>query len=73
LLNDASMVYGAHGCDRQPLVEVPTLKRSDVVALEQALTTAYTHAFSAGRGLYPREFPVNERMKLLAKYPWMSR
>jgi hydroxyacylglutathione hydrolase len=72
LLDGASVVYGAHGCDQGPTVGVPILRRSDVTDLEQALTTAAAQNWTGGAGIYPRVFPVNERMKLLAKYPWMS-
>jgi glyoxylase-like metal-dependent hydrolase (beta-lactamase superfamily II) len=71
LLNDHSMIYGGHGCDSLPTVEVPVLRRSDVAALEEALLRADTRRWEGGKGWYPREISVNERMKLLAKYPWM--
>lgn len=71
VLNDASIVYGGHGCDRLPTVDLPVLHRSDVMALEQALASADSDAWRAGTGWYPREIAVNDRMKLLAKYPWM--
>ena len=71
LLNDDSIVYGAHGCDHLPLVDLPKLRRADVAALGGALASADTVSLTAGTGWYPREFAVNERMKLLAKYPWM--
>ena len=71
ILDGAATVYGGHGCDRLPRVELPVLHRSDVVDLERALASADTGGWRAGSGWYPREFAVNERMKLLAKYPWM--
>ena len=71
LLNDQSMIYGGHGCDLFPTVDVPVLRRSDVAALEEALRSADAQRWGGGRGWYPREIAVNERMKLLAKYPWM--
>jgi len=37
----------------------------------KALVLANTDGWRAGTGWYPREIAVNERMKLLAKYPWM--
>src|SRR5579872_6155232 len=37
ILNDASTVYGGHGCDRLPTVDLPVLHRADMAALEQAL------------------------------------
>ena len=70
-LNDASIVYGAHGCDRPPTVDLPVLHRADVVALEKALVLAGAGDWRDGTGWYPRDIPVNRRMKLLAKYPWM--
>lgn len=73
LLDEGSVVYGAHGCDALPSVKVPALNRADVRALRQALEAAAASAGPHGRGWYPREFPVNEHMTLLAKYPWMSR
>jgi hydroxyacylglutathione hydrolase len=73
ILNDRTQIHGAHGCDRPPLVDVPTLDRSDVLALSAALTRAATTAGPAGTGWFPRILPVNERMTLLATYPWMSR
>ena len=66
------MIYGAHGCDSLPRVEVPVLGRADLVSLEQALQAAAAAPGPRGRGWYPREFAVNARMTLLAKYPWMS-
>jgi len=71
ILNDASTVYGGHGCDRLPTVDVPVLHRADVAALEKALALAAAGDWREGTGWYPRDIPVNERMKLLAKFPWM--
>jgi hydroxyacylglutathione hydrolase len=71
VLNDASSIYGGHGCDHLPTVDVPILHRTDVVALQKALESADTAGWHAGTGWYPREIAVNDRMKLLAKYPWM--
>jgi hydroxyacylglutathione hydrolase len=70
-LNDESTVYGGHGCDRLPKVEVPVLHRSDVAALATALRTAASTPIGTSHGWYPRVFPVNDRMQLLAKYDWM--
>jgi hydroxyacylglutathione hydrolase len=72
LVDDQTLIYGAHGCDRLPAVELPVLRRRDVVDLESALAVAAAAGVSAGKGWYPREFVVNDHMKLLAKYPWMS-
>ena len=66
------LIYGAHGCDRLPTVDVPTLNRADAAALARALELAGTGARAAGSGWYPRRIPVNARMVLLAKYPWMQ-
>jgi hydroxyacylglutathione hydrolase len=71
MLNEESTVYGGHGCDRLPRVDIPTLHRSDVEALEKALVSADAGGWRAGSGWYPREIAVNDRMTLLAKYPWM--
>jgi hydroxyacylglutathione hydrolase len=71
LVNAQTLIYGAHGCDRLPTVDVPILSRADLVALTRALELAETGAWAAGTGWYPRRIPVNERMELLAKYPWM--
>jgi len=71
-LDETAAIYSAHGCDRLPTVEVPTLTRSDLADLERALVTADTAGWFDGQGWYPRRFPVNERMSLLAKYPWMQ-
>ena len=71
-LDESTTVYGGHGCEHLPNVEVPILHRSDVVDLEKALTAAQAGAPSAQSDWFPREIPVNTRMKLLAKYPWMS-
>ena len=65
-----SAVYGAHGCDRLPAVDVPLLRKQDVLDLGKALARA-DGSWTRGAGWYPRELPVNERMTLLAKYPWM--
>jgi glyoxylase-like metal-dependent hydrolase (beta-lactamase superfamily II) len=72
LLDSGSVVYGAHGCDPPPLVQVPVLDRADVSALGKALQSAAGSALPQDLQ-FPRVFPVNARMKLLAKYPWMSR
>jgi hydroxyacylglutathione hydrolase len=72
ILNDASTVYGGHGCDRLPAVDLPILHRPDVTALQKALGLASAGDWRDGTGWYPRDIPVNERMKLLAKYPWMG-
>lgn len=71
-LDDDSTVYGAHGCDRLPLVDLPILRKADVLALGRATAAAGRHGEAVGHGIYPREIPVNQKMKLLAKYPWMS-
>lgn len=71
VLNADSTVYGGHGCDQLPKVDIPVLRRADIVALDQALERADTAGAAAGSGWYPREIAVNERMQLLAKYPWM--
>jgi len=71
ILNDASTVYGGHGCDRLPTVDLPVLHRADIAALEKALVVATAGDWRDGTGWYPRDIPVNERMTLLAKYPWM--
>jgi hydroxyacylglutathione hydrolase len=73
MVNDQTKIYGAHGCDRPPLVDVPTLNRSDVGALAAALAQAAAAAGPVGTGWFPRILPVNGRMTLLATYPWMSR
>lgn len=72
LLDAGSRVYGAHGCDVPPRVEVPVLDRADVGALGRALEAAAGSPLPDGLS-FPRQLPVNSRMKLLAKYPWMSR
>jgi glyoxylase-like metal-dependent hydrolase (beta-lactamase superfamily II) len=72
ILNDGSAVYGGHGCDRLPTVDLPVLHRADIAALEQALASASAANWREGTGWYPRDIPVNERMRLLAKYPWMQ-
>ncbi len=71
ILNDASTVYAGHGCDRLPLIDLPIMHRTDVVALKNALTLAAAGNLRDGTGWYPRNIPVNARMTLLAKYPWM--
>jgi hydroxyacylglutathione hydrolase len=71
MLNDGATVYGGHGCDRLPKVDVPALNRTDVVMLEKALTLASAGARRDGTGWYPRVIPIDDRMQLLAKYPWM--
>jgi glyoxylase-like metal-dependent hydrolase (beta-lactamase superfamily II) len=73
MIRDSTRVYGAHGCDRPPRVDVPTLARSDVAALAAALESAATTSGRLGTGWFPRVVPVNERMTLLATYPWMAR
>jgi len=70
-VNDETAIYGAHGCDRLPKVEVPLLHRSDVQALASALRTAASTPIGIAHGWYPRVFPVNDRMQLFAKYDWM--
>jgi len=71
ILNDASIVYGGHGCDRLPVVDLPVLHRADVAALQKALALAAIGNWRDGSGWYPRDIPVNARVRLLAKYPWM--
>jgi len=73
MVNDQTRIYGAHGCDRPPLVDVPTLNKSDVGALAAALAQAAATDGPVGTGWFPRILPVNGRMTLLATYPWMSR
>jgi glyoxylase-like metal-dependent hydrolase (beta-lactamase superfamily II) len=72
-LRTDTVVYGAHGCDDAPAVDVPRLTRNDVQDLARALAGAATSGAPVGAGLYPRQLPVNGRMTLYAKYPWMSR
>jgi hydroxyacylglutathione hydrolase len=71
VLDEHSVIYGAHGCDSLPTA-VPVLRRADVVALGKALVSADSTWGGNSTGWYPRELAVNGRMKLLAKYPWMS-
>ena len=71
LLGEHSLIYDAHGCDPLPQVEVPILHPQDVTDLERALSGAATSALG-GRGLFPRKFPVNAHLQLLATYPWMA-
>ncbi len=73
MVDDQTQIHGAHGCDRPPLVEVPTLSRSDVRALGAALALAASSDGPLGAGWFPRVIPVNERMSLMATYPWMAR
>ncbi len=73
MVDDQTQILGAHGCDRPPLVDVPTLSRSDVRALAATLELAANSAGPLGSGWFPRVIPVNERMTLLATYPWMAR
>jgi hydroxyacylglutathione hydrolase len=70
LVNPETIIYGAHGCDRLPKVDVPVLTQADLAALAHALADAEGSA-PAESGWYPRHIPVNDRMTLLAKYPWM--
>jgi glyoxylase-like metal-dependent hydrolase (beta-lactamase superfamily II) len=73
IVNDKTQIHGAHGCDRLPNVDIPTLGLADVEALQKALAMA---AFSNGRlgaGWFPRVVPVNGRMRLFATYTWMAR
>ena len=70
-LGEDAAVYGGHGCDRLPTVEVPALRRSDVLALAKSLELADEAGWRAGTGWFPREIAVNDRMRLLAKYRWM--
>jgi hydroxyacylglutathione hydrolase len=72
LVNDQTLIYGAHGCDRTP-VDVPTLNRADVGSLQNALLLAASSNSAIGGGWFPRVLPVNERMTLSATYPWMAR
>jgi glyoxylase-like metal-dependent hydrolase (beta-lactamase superfamily II) len=72
LLNPEAAIYGAHGCDRLPKVDVPVLTQGDLKALAGALALAAGGAGGAGQGWYPRHIAVNDRMTLLAKYPWMA-
>lgn len=69
-VDEATRIHGAHGCDPLPRVEVPVQGRADVIALGQALAAAAGSARGSG-DWYPRRLPVNGRMTLLAKYPWM--
>jgi len=73
MVDEQTEIYGAHGCDRPPRVDVPRLTRSDVQSLALALTRAATTEGPIGTGWFPRTLPVNERMTLMATYPWMSR
>jgi hydroxyacylglutathione hydrolase len=71
LLNDRTAIYGAHGCDKLPAVDVPMLRRADLVDLARSLAAAAA-ASGGGKGWYPRILTVNQRLTLLAAYPWMS-
>jgi hydroxyacylglutathione hydrolase len=71
MVNDQTQVHGAHGCDRPGVADVPTLTRADLGALATALSQAAATAGPLGKGWFPRTVPVNDRMILLAKYPWM--
>ena len=65
---EALVVYGAHR-DKAP--GVPALAKSDLADLERALL-AIKAGQEAGEGTYPRVFPVNERMTLLAEPRWLQ-
>ena len=71
LVNPDTLIFGAHGCDRLPRVDVPVLHQSDLTALASSLELADAGGGAAGPGWYPRRIAVNDRMTLLAKYPWM--
>ncbi len=73
MVDGQTKFHGAHGCDRPPLVDVPTLSRADLRALGVALTLAAGTSGPLGSGRFPRIIPVNDRMTLLATYPWMAR
>ena len=73
MIDDQTRIHGAHGCDRPPLVDVPTLSRSDVRALGVALELAAGRPGPLGNGWFPRTIPVNDRLTLKATYPWMAR
>ncbi len=73
MVDDQTKFHGAHGCDRPPLVDVPTLTRADVRALGDALALAANSAGPLGHGWFPRVVPVSQRVTLLATYPWMAR
>ncbi len=73
IVDGRSQILGAHGCERLPSVNVPALTRNDLLALETALTRAAATEGRAGEGWFPRVLPVDDRMVLKAKYPWMSR
>ncbi len=73
MVDDQTKFHGAHGCDRPPLVDVPTLSRADVRALGAALALAAGTSGALGSGWFPRIIPVNDRMTLMATYPWMAR
>lgn len=72
IVDDGTGIYGAHGCEHLPVVDLPLLARADLMDLARALALA-AGGSRAGSGWFPREIPVNARMTLLAKYPWMSR
>jgi glyoxylase-like metal-dependent hydrolase (beta-lactamase superfamily II) len=71
--DDQTKFHGAHGCDRPPRVDVPTLSRADVRALGVALRLAAGTPGRLSAGWFPRILPVNDRMTLMATYPWMAR
>jgi glyoxylase-like metal-dependent hydrolase (beta-lactamase superfamily II) len=72
MLDDRAEIYAAHGCEGESAVGVPLMQRSDVVALAASMDSAARSGARLGRGWFPRAIPVNDRMTLLAKYPWMA-
>lgn len=72
MISEDTVLFGAHGCDVKGHVSTPRLRRHNLVALEGALSAAREHDGPLGRGWYPRVIAVDERMTLLARYPWMA-
>lgn len=61
-------IYGAH---RVKAPGAPELSLGDLQDLQSALS-AIRAGTLAGSGLYPREYPVNDRMALLAEPRWLQ-
>lgn len=65
-----TMFYGAHGCEQSRAVEAPAQTRTDLEAMARTLSGVVDGTLQS-TGLFPRQFNVNDRMWLWAKYQWM--
>lgn len=67
-IDDETRVLPAH-TGRPPVKATPLMTRADVAALRAGLRAVRDRTVK-GSGIFPRRYPINDRMAVLAGFPW---